>query len=564
MPAERVRVLPLPVLACILGAVYVLLAVGGVHIASLPPGNLTVFWLPAGMGAVMVLLLGRVGWVAVFAASLIANAATLDRSLPESWIPAVLLSALVDAVQSGLAVWIVRRVEARLNTGLLESQRGLLGLVPVCLLPPLATVWLLPLIHAAVGTVPDLTLSSYILRVAMLLSSDTSGLFLILPIALAFRDSSAVGRLPRILIWVACLVGFQVAVGFLHPLLTPLVILGLTLLAFAHNLPGAAVGNLVCAIVTVSKASMGFGVLDGDTATETVFLLNFTLLGVGGSVLYIGLLRARQIQFSSYLEAEVERRTRDLARRTEELHRSNEDLERFARVVSHDLQSPIGQITGFLEIATQRSGGVLPGGATEAMDMAMEAARRGSRLIRDVLEYSKLSDGPIHRQPVDLTHVAESVAAPLRSGIAAEGGVIEIAALPVLPMDRYQAESLFANLLGNAVKYRSPDRPAHIRVTAHRADAVSEDPTDSADVWMLSISDNGRGIPENRIGTVFDVFSRAHRETDIPGTGVGLSICQRIVQRHGGRIWVDSTLGLGTTFRFTLPSGPDMEPVGAS
>ncbi len=233
--------------------------------------------------------------------------------------------------------------------------------------------------------------------------------------------------------------------------------------------------------------------------------------------------------------------------RTAELERSNEELEHFAYLVSHELQLPLKTITSHIEQMKQQ----VPTCANCAddgfdgyfLDRAHEGAQRMARMIRSVLEYSRVGKGAPARDIVHAKDVLQDVLADLGQAIADKDAKIEIGGLPVLCSDRILLGQLFKNLIGNALKFSGETRP-RIRIWAEQRE----------NFWLCSVQDEGCGIPVERTDEVFLMFHRAHTPHAVSGDGIGLALCKRIVEHHGGKIWVESKPGAGATFRFTFPT----------
>ncbi len=226
----------------------------------------------------------------------------------------------------------------------------------------------------------------------------------------------------------------------------------------------------------------------------------------------------------------------------EELQRSNLDLQQFAYVASHDLQEPLRTIATFCEMLQRRYRGRLDDQADQWIDFVMDGARRMQALVQDLLAYSRLESRRQAVAPVDCGEVFRRAVANLGSAIEEAGAEVTSDSLPVVNGDESQLVQLFQNLIGNAVKFRGREIPS-VRVSA-QADS---------DAWVFSIRDNGLGIDPKYHERVFDLFKRLHPTDRYPGTGMGLAVCRKVVQRHGGRIWVESEPGQGSTFRFTIP-----------
>ncbi|MGE5515596.1 MAG: sensor histidine kinase [Bacteroidota bacterium] len=238
-----------------------------------------------------------------------------------------------------------------------------------------------------------------------------------------------------------------------------------------------------------------------------------------------------------------------LAATVEELSRSNLALERFAQIASHDLQEPVRTIVSFAQLLERQLGGALPADAKESLDYLTHGAKRMQDLVSDLLEYSRVSDRLSQYQPVDMNAVFDEVLAALHESIAENGARITAVDLPTIIADRWQMHQLLQNLIGNAIKFHRPNVPPEIRVSAER----------KADEWWFAVADNGIGIEAGYLSRLFQVFLRLHTIDAYPGTGIGLAICKAVVERHKGRIWIESVPGQGSTVTFTLPVTPSAD-----
>jgi|GEM_PF-3100612 len=240
---------------------------------------------------------------------------------------------------------------------------------------------------------------------------------------------------------------------------------------------------------------------------------------------------------------ERERAERQIRQRTEELARSNRDLEQFAYVASHDLQEPLRAVAGPLQLLQRRYQDQLDARADEFIGHAVDGATRMQTLIDDLLSYSRVGRFEDPTQPVSAEQALEFALKNLVVVIEETGARIEHETLPVVQAISSQLALLFQNLIGNALKFRRKERTPVIRVRAEPLDGE----------WRFSVADNGIGISEQYFERIFVIFQRLHTRREYPGTGLGLALCKRIVEHHGGQIWVESTPGEGTTFFFTLP-----------
>jgi signal transduction histidine kinase len=246
------------------------------------------------------------------------------------------------------------------------------------------------------------------------------------------------------------------------------------------------------------------------------------------------------------IEDVTERRLTDrhLATQRRELERSNAALNEFAFVASHDLQEPLRKIVSFGERLEAAAGPVLEGNARQYLDRMVDGATRMRTLIQELLAYSQVATGALPFAPTSLAAIAREVVADLETTIGETGGRIEVRGLPAIDADAPQMRRLLQNLLGNALKFRRGDTPPVILVDA----SISRD-----GMCTITVADNGIGFKQEHEERIFRMFERLHARAEFPGSGMGLTICQKIVERHGGTIGATSAVGHGTTITVTLP-----------
>ncbi len=252
---------------------------------------------------------------------------------------------------------------------------------------------------------------------------------------------------------------------------------------------------------------------------------------------------ARDITDRKRAEEALRRSHNDLEERTAELARSNADLQQFAYVASHDLQEPLRAVVSYLQLLERRYAGKLDEKADKYITHAVEGGLRMQGLINDLLAYSRVETLGKTLQVVDVERVVDDALRNLRVAIGENDAAITRDPLPPLRADQVQLTQVFQNLIANAIRFRS-DAPPQIHVGAEPQD----------DGWRFSVTDNGIGIDMKHAERIFVIFQRLHSRRAYAGTGIGLAICKRIIERHGGRIWVESALGKGSTFYFTLPN----------
>ena len=234
-----------------------------------------------------------------------------------------------------------------------------------------------------------------------------------------------------------------------------------------------------------------------------------------------------------------------------EVQRSNQDLQQFAYVASHDLQEPLRAVSSYMQLLDARYKEQLDEKARKYIDYAVDGARRMQSLIEGLLQYSRIT-GEKKRSPVDVNAAFAAALANVEGTVREAKGEVTADALPTVLGDETQLIQLFQNLIANGLKYRKPGAAPRVHVAARRSDGE----------WVFSVSDNGIGIEAQHFDKIFQIFQRLHTRDEYPGTGIGLASCKKIVERHGGRMWVESEPGEGSTFYFSIPATQAREPSG--
>ncbi len=251
----------------------------------------------------------------------------------------------------------------------------------------------------------------------------------------------------------------------------------------------------------------------------------------------------------SVRRARREKRLREEHKQSqEELARSNQDLEQFAYVASHDLQEPLRMVATYTQLLAERYRGKLDADADKYIHYAVDGALRMQTLVQDLLAFSRLGRQGTDLQSTDCNVLVETAVHNLQTAVHESGARVTHDHLPTVVADGSQLLQVFQNLIGNAIKFRGPDPPS-IHISASKKGRE----------WVFSVTDNGIGIASEHADTIFVIFKRLHTRAEYPGSGIGLSICKKIIERQGGRIWVESQPGQGSTFKFTLP---DTRPGG--
>jgi signal transduction histidine kinase len=277
--------------------------------------------------------------------------------------------------------------------------------------------------------------------------------------------------------------------------------------------------------------------------------LGFLLLFAAGLVIRAEMNRRGRAEeevrtLNADLERKVAARTVELAERAKDLERSNMELQQFAYVASHDLQEPLRTISSFTQLIAKRYQEKLDDKGREFINFAVDGCKRMQTLINDLLAFSRVGTQGNPLVPVGCDAALDRVLKSLKIAIADSGAVITRDALPVVLGDEGQLCQLFQNLVGNAIKFRGETAPK-VHISAERKGAE----------WKITVRDNGIGIAAEQSDRIFVIFQRLHTRTQYPGTGIGLAICKKIAERHGGRIWVEPSPGGGSTFCFTIEDG---------
>lgn len=261
---------------------------------------------------------------------------------------------------------------------------------------------------------------------------------------------------------------------------------------------------------------------------------------VGSELLIISIIR--DITDRKATEHQLQIKAAELEHSNRELSRSNQELEQFAYVASHDLQEPLRSIAGSCQMLQRKLGDNIDPTIQEFINFAVEGSKRLQDLINDLLSYSRVTTKAKEPTLVSSKAILERVIYNLRTAIEDSHAQIIAGNLPEVQADQSQLTQLLQNFIGNAIKFRSEQNPI-----------VSVDAVADGKFWRFSIADNGIGIEAKYFERIFEIFKRLHVREKYPGTGIGLATCKKIVERHGGKIWLQSILGQGSTFYFTLP-----------
>jgi PAS domain S-box-containing protein len=246
---------------------------------------------------------------------------------------------------------------------------------------------------------------------------------------------------------------------------------------------------------------------------------------------------------------DAKRAQQELEMANARMAQANEMLESFAALASHDLQEPLNTLSVFLQLLAQEHEQDLSNKGREYLQYALDSAKRMQQLVKNLLILSRTGGRHLKPEPVNMNSLVELVLNDLSARISQTGALISVDRLPIVSVDSYQLTQVFQNLIANALRYARPEASPRIRISAGRTPGG----------WIFSVQDNGIGIDPKHFDRIFDPFERLHGSGGAGGSGIGLAICHRAVERHGGRIWVESTPGCGSTFHFTLPAGCDTQ-----
>jgi light-regulated signal transduction histidine kinase (bacteriophytochrome) len=368
------------------------------------------------------------------------------------------------------------------------------------------------------------------------------------------------------LVWFAAWALYAVSAAFLWPQFlwngTVLLILPVLLGSWLFGMWRGAVLALTVDAATLLAVASSIG-WEPALQAQLPRIIWTPVMAVGaaafGRLRDVGLRLRKEITKASEYERkleesnrELERKSRELGRRASELEqalaeleRSNSDLEQLAYVASHDLKEPLRMVSSFTALIQKK----LPSDRDPKIDQYMhyvvDGASRMGRLIDGLLEYGRVGMQARVLMPVDLNAASGTAISNLQATIQDAAAHVHIERLPTVSADESQMERLFQNLIGNAVKFRGK-APAVVRVSARR----------NGEMWQIEVADNGIGFEQEFAGRIFQIFQRLHPRAEYEGTGIGLAMCKRIVEAHGGKIWARSAAGKGAAFYFTLPAWP--------
>ena len=307
----------------------------------------------------------------------------------------------------------------------------------------------------------------------------------------------------------------------------------------------------------------------GRRTLLTFVIANIVIFALVSLVFYLAIRDIRErreneerlSEARDHLEARVIERTAELGEANLELERSNRELQDFAFVASHDLQEPLRKIQAFGDRLRTTQGDLLNDQGRDYLDRMHNAAGRMHTLINDLLAFSRVTTRAQPYEPTDLNRIVEDVLGDLETTIEQYAGTVRVGDLPTIEADALQMRQLFQNLITNALKFRKTEAPPEVVVNAEsfREDLLAGDETESRDLVRITVADNGIGFDEKYLDRIFTPFQRLHGRNEYEGTGIGLAVCRKIVERHGGMLTATSTEGKGSTFIAVLPAVQDKE-----
>lgn len=491
---------------------------------AIPPGYATAVWPSSGIALAALLLLGRQFWPGVWVGAALANF-TIQYSAPLA--AAIATGNTLEALAAAALVRRFIGVPTRFEHGE-HVVRFVAAVMAGCAVAPTAAALALGALSAAPSR---LLLENW----WTWWQGDAAGMIIVAPLLMSWSRAWPLawtrGRVLECACYAALLVVTTLAVfgdwftgdnAFQFSfMLLPFIIWA----AFRFTQREVATASAVVCGIAVWYTVVGSGPFATGNLNQSLLVLQA----------FVATVAVTGLALAAVLE---ERR-----RAEEALHLANEELERFVYVAAHDLQEPVRTVINFSDLLDRRIRGTLDGETRTYLDFVTAGAQRTRRILADLLAFSQIAHQPPGRPgKVDCDGVLLDALENLRSRLDEAGAVVTREPLPTVTGDSTHLQLLFQNLIGNAVKFRGAEAP-RIHVSARAADGG----------WVFAVRDNGIGIDPAHFGSIFGMFQRLHSADRYPGTGIGLTICRKIIERHDGRIWVESAPGKGATFYFMIP-----------
>jgi len=527
-----------------LAGVYFVSAQLGLSFA-LAHGNVSPIWPPSGIAFAVYWLLGGHAWIGIFIGAFLANAYLTDVG-----IPVALGIGFGNTVEAVVAVYLLRRRSPLVP--FFQRRTDFIRFLGT-------SFALAPAIGATIGVLSLVLGGSASAQAAFSLWTtwwigDAGGILIVAPIILSwtYLESRQV-QWRRVLEAIACMSLLTFVAGSRYgifvpgpelPLQTLLLIPVLVWAAIRLDAIGAATATGILALITTEGTLRGYGPFGTYPAPQALLMLQVFL---GSVALTLHALSSVVTELKT-TQLEVQAANRKMLRNQDELTRSNQELEQFAHIASHDLQEPLRVVTIYAELLNENYQAALPPDAIALAEGMAQESKRMSRLLQDLLAYSKAGAAQESEEPVSCEKALRFALGNLKISIHESGAKISYGALPWLKGNFAQVVQLFQNLVGNAIKYRGNKAP-QIHIEASQINGE----------WVFSIRDNGIGFDSKYQEKIFRPFQRLHTQNKYPGTGIGLATCMKIVEQQGGRIWAESRQGEGSTFFFSVPetvSGP--------
>ncbi len=502
--------------------------------------NASPVWPPSGFAFAAIFPLGKRMWPGIFIGDLCVNLITFSVSKPVDSLTILMVSSLIaigNTLEALTGFFLYRRFIGERNS--LDHVADIFQFVFIVFFMCLVSALIGPTSSCVLGITPW---SLYKIVWFTWWLGDATGTLILTPVFLAWaqetRETWSLERMAKvILLFLGLYLITQFIFGqwFEASVFNGQSYLLIPFLLVAIFLFGPTEVTMACATMAglaVWHTIHGFGpFVAAERNTSLLTLQAFISVVQVTMLLLVAALTERQLAENLLLE------------KTKELERSNKELEQFAHIASHDLQEPIRSIVGFSQLLSKKFEGKLDVQSKKYLDFIVGGARRLQMLIEGLLQFSRFGKDEIKLEPVNFNQVVKEAMNNLDGLIQERQAVVHYKNLPILRAHYAFMLQLFQNLISNSIKYCDRESP-HIEIWADEKNKT----------WEFSVQDNGIGIDPQYQELIFIIFQRLHGKEKYPGTGIGLTICKKIVERHGGKIWVESMMNQGATFKFTLPS----------